>query len=70
AGDGLEPAPRPARRASPPDFGGKDDFQLAQAIRHLKGQPVRLAALAAPARGTADPGAIAVPAGPAAAAAK
>ena len=27
----------------PPEFGGKDDFQLAQAINHFKGVPVRLA---------------------------
>ena len=27
----------------PIEFGGKDDFQLAQAIRHFKGQPVQLA---------------------------
>ena len=27
----------------PLDYGSKDDFQLAQAINHFKGQPVQLA---------------------------
>jgi carboxyl-terminal processing protease len=31
-----------ARRRAPLDFGGADDFQLAQALRHFKGLPVRL----------------------------
>jgi carboxyl-terminal processing protease len=31
------------KNAAPPEFGGKDDFQLAQAINHFKGLPVRLA---------------------------
>ncbi len=31
------------REREPVEFGGKDDFQLAQALNHLKGQPVRLA---------------------------
>jgi carboxyl-terminal processing protease len=32
-----------ARRRPPPDFGGADDFQLAQALRRLQGLPVQLA---------------------------
>jgi carboxyl-terminal processing protease len=32
-----------AKRRKPLDFGGKDDFQLQQALNHLKGQPVALA---------------------------
>jgi len=31
------------KNANPLEFGGKDDFQLAQAINHFKGLPVRLA---------------------------
>jgi carboxyl-terminal processing protease len=31
------------KNAAPPEFGGKDDFQLAQAINHFKGLPVKLA---------------------------
>jgi carboxyl-terminal processing protease len=31
------------RDSKPPEFGGKDDFQLTQAINHFKGLPVRLA---------------------------
>ncbi|WP_323142219.1 S41 family peptidase [Massilia phyllosphaerae] len=31
------------KNAKPLEFGGKDDFQLAQAINHFKGLPVRLA---------------------------
>lgn len=31
------------RNSKPPEFGGKEDFQLAQAINHFKGLPVRLA---------------------------
>jgi carboxyl-terminal processing protease len=31
------------KHTKPPEFGGKDDFQLAQAINHFKGLPVRLA---------------------------
>jgi carboxyl-terminal processing protease len=31
------------KSAAPPEFGGKDDFQLAQAIKHFKGLPVKLA---------------------------
>jgi len=31
------------KHGKPPEFGGKDDFQLAQAINHFKGLPVRLA---------------------------
>jgi carboxyl-terminal processing protease len=31
-----------ARQRKPLEFGGADDFQLAQAINHLKGQPVQL----------------------------
>jgi carboxyl-terminal processing protease len=30
------------KRRKPMEFGGKDDFQLAQAMNHLKGQPVKL----------------------------
>ncbi|HEY1044472.1 MAG TPA: S41 family peptidase [Telluria sp.] len=59
AGSQHEPAPYLARRTGKPlDFGAPDDFQLAQAIRHLKGQSValsasatRTAALQAPATG-------------------
>jgi carboxyl-terminal processing protease len=32
-----------AKRQKPFEFGSKDDFQLAQAIRHFKGQPVQVA---------------------------
>jgi carboxyl-terminal processing protease len=31
------------KSVKPPEFGGKDDFQLAQAINHFKGLPVKLA---------------------------
>jgi carboxyl-terminal processing protease len=31
------------KNAKPLEFGGKDDFQLAQAINHFKGLPVKLA---------------------------
>jgi carboxyl-terminal processing protease len=31
------------KNAMPPEFGGKDDFQLVQAINHFKGLPVKLA---------------------------
>ena len=31
------------KNSRPPEFGGKDDFQLTQAINHFKGLPVRLA---------------------------
>jgi carboxyl-terminal processing protease len=31
------------KSTKPPEFGGKDDFQLAQAINHFKGLPVKLA---------------------------
>ncbi|MGZ8290052.1 MAG: S41 family peptidase [Telluria sp.] len=31
-----------ARRRAPLEFGGKDDFQLAQALNHFKGLPVKL----------------------------
>jgi carboxyl-terminal processing protease len=31
------------KNTRPPEFGGKDDFQLAQAINHFKGLPVRVA---------------------------
>jgi carboxyl-terminal processing protease len=31
------------KSAAPPEFGGKDDFQLTQAINHFKGLPVKLA---------------------------
>jgi carboxyl-terminal processing protease len=30
------------KKRKPLEFGGKDDFQLAQALNHLKGQPVQL----------------------------
>jgi carboxyl-terminal processing protease len=36
------------KNRKPLDFGGKDDFQLAQAINHFKGLPVKVA--------KADPG--------------
>jgi carboxyl-terminal processing protease len=31
------------KNAAPPEFGSKDDFQLAQAINHFKGLPVKQA---------------------------
>jgi carboxyl-terminal processing protease len=31
------------KNAAPPEFGSKDDFQLAQAIKHFKGLPVKVA---------------------------
>lgn len=31
------------KKRKPLEYGGKDDFQLAQALNHLKGQPVQLA---------------------------
>ena len=31
------------KKRKPLEFGGKDDFQLAQAINHLKGLPVQVA---------------------------
>ncbi len=42
--DELEEAQRIAaleKKRKPLEFGGKDDFQLAQALNHLKGQPVK-----------------------------
>jgi len=36
-----------ARDRKPVDFGGDSDFQLAQALKHLKGQPMQLATHAA-----------------------
>ncbi|MEN3296132.1 MAG: carboxyl-terminal processing protease, partial [Burkholderiales bacterium] len=30
------------KKRKPLEFGGKDDFQLAQALNHLKGLPVQL----------------------------
>jgi carboxyl-terminal processing protease len=36
-----------ARARKPVDFGGDTDFQLAQALKHLKGQPMQLATHAA-----------------------
>ncbi len=35
-----------ARTRKPLEFGGKDDFQLAQAINHFKGLPVKLSSVA------------------------
>jgi len=32
-----------AKKQKPVEFGGKDDFQLAQALNHFKGLPVKLA---------------------------
>jgi carboxyl-terminal processing protease len=43
--DELEEAQRIAaleKKRKPLEFGSKDDFQLAQALNHLKGQPVKL----------------------------
>ncbi len=43
--DELEEAKRLAaleKKRKPLEFGGKEDFQLAQALNHLKGQPVQL----------------------------
>ncbi|MEO5934189.1 MAG: S41 family peptidase [Duganella sp.] len=43
--DGLEDAQRMAslaKKAKPVEFGTKDDFQLAQALNHFKGLPVKL----------------------------
>ncbi len=43
--DALEEEQRMAaleKRRKPVEFGGKDDFQLAQALNHLKGLPVQL----------------------------
>jgi carboxyl-terminal processing protease len=45
------------KTAKPLEFGGKDDFQLAQAINHFKGLPVRLAK-ADPDAGKAAPAAL------------
>jgi carboxyl-terminal processing protease len=38
----LAAAPAASRLRKPLDYGGSDDFQLAQALRHLKGQQVAL----------------------------
>jgi carboxyl-terminal processing protease len=43
------------RDRKPFDYGSAGDFQLAQAIRHFKGQPVQLSKTAAPARVAALP---------------
>ncbi|WLI89263.1 S41 family peptidase [Massilia sp. R2A-15] len=54
--DELEEARRTAaalKDRKPLEFGGKDDFQLAQAINHFKGLPVKLAQ--APAMEVAEP---------------
>jgi carboxyl-terminal processing protease len=48
-----------AKKAKPVEFGSKDDFQLAQAINHFKGLPVKLSkAEATPAAGGGDVGEI------------
>jgi carboxyl-terminal processing protease len=42
--DELEEAKRLSaleKKRKPMEFGGKDDFQLAQALNHLKGMPVQ-----------------------------
>ncbi|MFL6711257.1 MAG: S41 family peptidase [Massilia sp.] len=39
----LEKRAAALKNRKPVDFGGKDDFQLAQAINHFKGLPVKLA---------------------------
>lgn len=44
-----------ARNRRPLDFGGKDDFQLAQALNHFKGLPVKLSAADARADQQAKP---------------
>jgi len=45
-----------ARTRKPLDYGSADDFQLAQALRHLKGQEVVLSKRAAPATTLAQHG--------------
>jgi carboxyl-terminal processing protease len=37
----VKPAAKPAADQKPIELGSKDDFQLAQAIAHLKGEPVK-----------------------------
>ena len=37
----AKPAPAPAATTKPVEMGSKDDFQLAQAIAYLKGEPVK-----------------------------
>jgi len=38
----AKPAPQPGTsEAKPAELGSKDDFQLQQAIAHLKGEPVK-----------------------------
>ena len=47
-----------AKRRKPIDFGSKDDFQLQQALNHLKGQPVMLARAETDADAATDAGAL------------
>jgi carboxyl-terminal processing protease len=39
----LEKRAAALKNRKPVEFGGKDDFQLAQALNHFKGVPVKLA---------------------------
>ncbi|UGQ46137.1 S41 family peptidase [Massilia endophytica] len=43
-----------AKKQKPIEFGGKDDFQLAQALNHFKGLPVKLARADTPAEKAAE----------------
>jgi carboxyl-terminal processing protease len=44
-----------AKKQKPVEFGSKEDFQLAQALNHFKGLPVKLARADTPAeKGAAD----------------
>ena len=55
--DGLEDAQRLAslsKKSKPVEFGSKDDFQLAQALNHFKGLPVKLSKVEAGAAAGGD----------------
>ena len=55
--DGLEDAQRMAslaKKSKPVEFGSKDDFQLAQALNHFKGLPVKLSKVEAGAAAGGD----------------
>jgi carboxyl-terminal processing protease len=43
-----------AKHQKPVEFGSKDDFQLAQALNHFKGLPVKLAKIDTPAEKRAE----------------
>ena len=41
SGQRVEPAAAPGEQPKPTELGSKEDFQLLQAIAHLKGEPLK-----------------------------